>query len=114
MKRFLPLAVILIIPSCLLGCDRDDDEDKLLPLETTPNGYKVHWFERGSTDSGWFTKDQAFAWFDSAMARAILHYQTVEGEDPKRVEAVAKSKAWYLHDSSWFWTDKGGALGCYG
>ena len=60
--------VLLLIPTCLLGCPLDRHETE---WERTPAGWKVEWRPEGSEAAGLYTKDEVFLLFDLRMEEAL-------------------------------------------
>lgn len=81
------LWLILIIPSLLLGCPTDRER-----YDRTPNGWHVHWEERGTVTTGLHSKLQLYQLFDSAMERGIQEVHDGWGFDLAYVRHVLRER----------------------
>ena len=98
LKGVLSLVAGLLIPACI----GERDKDKT-PWETTPDGFIVYWYDKGTLSTDLSTKAVLYAEFDAAMQLAADQMLAQYGVARETFLNVAKLHKFRLHDNIFFY-----------
>lgn len=104
MKNVVRFLVSILAAFLIPACIGDKDKDKT-PWESTPDGFIVYWYDKGTLSSQPPLSDKAtlYAEFDAAISIAAGQMLTTYGLPEANFYAAARVHRFRLHDNIFFY-----------